>query len=294
MGENITKRQHYVPQFYLRNFANKENHVWVYDRKKQRIFQSPPRAICQEDDLYEVKWKNVDPCLGKYVLRNRIENMLREKEGIYQNVVHEIISRCNEPQNRYALICDTNQKVILSNFIANLITRNPYLLDDGWKVRSDLPQIQETQRVFTELGLGSVQSLVKLTEREIMLDDSVDTSDTSALARAIRQLDFAFSVSKSETFVTSSFPVHYGTFQEASVLDCLFIPLCPQIAVMYLPRTIKMKYRNRIFLLDDSMVIGANELYLSIKSEQTRFIISHSKQNVERLKQRDTHIEKRR
>ena len=41
----MTKKQHYVPQFYLRNFTSNDNKLWVFDRiyvimKKKRDLQA--------------------------------------------------------------------------------------------------------------------------------------------------------------------------------------------------------------------------------------------------------------
>ena len=47
----MTKRQHYLPQFYLDNFTNSSGKLWVYDRLEGRIFASSPRDIGCENYL---------------------------------------------------------------------------------------------------------------------------------------------------------------------------------------------------------------------------------------------------
>jgi hypothetical protein len=42
---------HYIPQFYLKGFAN-ENVIWVHDRKDRRSFASQPKSVANETDMY--------------------------------------------------------------------------------------------------------------------------------------------------------------------------------------------------------------------------------------------------
>ena len=42
---------HYLPQFYLRGFAD-GNTVWVHDRLERRSFPSQPKSIANENKLY--------------------------------------------------------------------------------------------------------------------------------------------------------------------------------------------------------------------------------------------------
>lgn len=43
--------QHYVPQFYLRGFAE-GNTIWVHDKVACRSFASQPKAIANENKIY--------------------------------------------------------------------------------------------------------------------------------------------------------------------------------------------------------------------------------------------------
>ena len=46
--------QHYLPQFYLKSFADEEGLVWTYDRVKQQYLRLPPKVIAAENDLYSL------------------------------------------------------------------------------------------------------------------------------------------------------------------------------------------------------------------------------------------------
>lgn len=46
------KLHHYVPQFYLRRFADEEGNLWVWDRGADKTFRARPRAIAAESYFY--------------------------------------------------------------------------------------------------------------------------------------------------------------------------------------------------------------------------------------------------
>ncbi len=48
----MTKKQHYVPQFYLRNFTSEDNKLWVFDRVKKEYYCKTPKEVCYEKYLY--------------------------------------------------------------------------------------------------------------------------------------------------------------------------------------------------------------------------------------------------
>lgn len=56
------QKQHYVPQFYLRNFSPEENkqHVFCYDKINNNSFTSSIRDICREINFYDSTEKSVE------------------------------------------------------------------------------------------------------------------------------------------------------------------------------------------------------------------------------------------
>lgn len=49
------KLHHYVPQFYLRRFADAEGRFWVWDKTNDRVFQSTSASIAAETDFYRLR-----------------------------------------------------------------------------------------------------------------------------------------------------------------------------------------------------------------------------------------------
>ena len=81
--EQTVKAQHYVPVFYLKNFADSSGRLRAYDRVKQKFLSPFPKNICHSTFLYETAWEGTEVSLGKHVLCNNIEKKFSEYEGDY-------------------------------------------------------------------------------------------------------------------------------------------------------------------------------------------------------------------
>ena len=46
------KLHHYVPQFYLRRFADTSGQLWLWDRHRDRVFHTSPNSIAAENNFY--------------------------------------------------------------------------------------------------------------------------------------------------------------------------------------------------------------------------------------------------
>ena len=55
MTKERSKRQHYIPQFQIRRWANRPDKVWVYYKEKHHIEMTSPRKVFVKNDLYTVQ-----------------------------------------------------------------------------------------------------------------------------------------------------------------------------------------------------------------------------------------------
>ena len=127
--KKATRREHFIPQFYLKGFANNKNQVCALnknDRDGNSIFHTKIKNICLKNDLYEVRLKaNVDK---GYVERGAIENWLSSFEGRVRNAVVE----CGKLDLHDGDLFPSNFGDLaagLQAFIANLIVRHPMWLN---------------------------------------------------------------------------------------------------------------------------------------------------------------------
>lgn len=78
-------RQHYVPQFYLKNFANVKdtNNHWIYcfdkTKKEENIYPSNIKNIAQEKYFYETNSQNIENNLSKieYDWSNSLNDIIK-------------------------------------------------------------------------------------------------------------------------------------------------------------------------------------------------------------------------
>ena len=92
---NPTIDEHHVPQYIIKNFANKKNLVCVADISTApcRFFMQTPANILFRKNLYETK--NID---GTFFQRNSIEHQYRDIEAISYLHIPDIISRVEHGQ----------------------------------------------------------------------------------------------------------------------------------------------------------------------------------------------------
>ena len=50
---NKVKNQHYVPQFYLKQWANNKEQLFVYDKKQKKSFTSNVKNVVSSKFFYD-------------------------------------------------------------------------------------------------------------------------------------------------------------------------------------------------------------------------------------------------
>lgn len=281
----MTKKQHYIPQFYMRYFLDEGGKLWVYDRLKEKVFSNVPQNICWNEWLYETPWEAANPELGKFVLHNKIEDEFSRLEGKCNTVLKRIIDICKEPHNKNALICNAEEKKVLTKLVVNMLLRNPWSLKQAdvdelsVGVMKD-KEIQSISQLFRDIGFGSAKSLIKAANKKVWLDEEFPESAPQQLVSELLGLNFSILSSDKTSFVTSNFPVLYNTYDTEDGIthfQMIYMPLHPHFAVLYTNNPIAKSYRNRLVFLPDIEINRMNQFYLKSSVEQTRFIISNKK-----------------
>lgn len=278
----MTKKQHYVPQVYLRNFLTASNELFVYDRQKSMYFRCRSQDICREDYLYETLWENAISQLGKYVLPNQIENAFSGYEGVYGTLLRKLINVCSEPQNKTALICNADDKRALASLAVNMLVRNPWSLNqvNADKLHDGVmenEEIQSISQLFRLWNWGEITSLIKASNKKVCLDEKLAGGVPAQLISELLNLNFSILISEKHPFVTSSFPVAYEIYDSEdgmTHLKMLYLPIHPRFALMYSNNIIAKPYRNRMVSLPVDKVKRMNQLYFQSDIEQTRYIIA--------------------
>lgn len=88
---NREKRQHYVPQGYLRRFKSDNSNssvsrIWVYDKNLDKKFNVPIQTVASRDSFYD---SFIDNYIEKHPERG-VENLLREEEEKFYKALDKI------------------------------------------------------------------------------------------------------------------------------------------------------------------------------------------------------------
>lgn len=87
-----TRKEHYIPQVYLKGYASDDERIYFYDLNS-RLYSNvmvPVKTICYENDIYEYKNSN-----NEIVLINRKENVFGALETQFNdyklNNEHQVV-----------------------------------------------------------------------------------------------------------------------------------------------------------------------------------------------------------
>ena len=151
LSETQTRRQHYVPRFYLKPFARSDGKLPVSDLRENRVYVSSLENVAVQSGFYDVD-------LSGHAYS--AENWLGELESDAATVLRRLL---DNPSAITTLTC--KQENALARFIASLILRTPFKrqeLDDTLDgVFSQIEQKLPSQFVHQ---FGEAQGLAKYTE----------------------------------------------------------------------------------------------------------------------------------
>jgi hypothetical protein len=103
------KRQHYVPQYYLRSFIDAKDQLYVVDRPREKFFRVPTKKVGGELYFNLINVKGLDPFA--------VEKALAEMEGIVAPALERVKSAKS--------LADENDRSAVMNLIAAVTIRNP-------------------------------------------------------------------------------------------------------------------------------------------------------------------------
>lgn len=228
--QNATKREHYVPQFYLANFSISEEHGTVYSLEATAISPCPKKMavsrVCYCDDLYESKYDD------KYILHNKTEHSFSKYETGQKALVDKIINISNNSANiNSALVLRKSEKEKLFQFIAQLYLRNKSIYQQMYNSLKCQPD-----------GNGNewkrfMDSFLKQAYNRTIISTSNGEHEefqTKDICEYLNTLHYQFCYTR-KIFITSNVPVAVFSVANEDVQE-IWVPLAPHVGILFSSR----------------------------------------------------------
>ena len=277
-----TVKEHYVPQFYLRNFADDNGSLHIYDFQLNKFFTQSPKNICYVNNLYETKWEYANSKLGEFVLPNQIEKRFCEYEGKFCEVLTKVLHVCSPSQKPNALILRGNERNMFFRFIVNMIVRNPenmetLSLNKLGPDDMDSSEVIQIRTMLDDMGFGGADSICLAAKKKAMLTDEFENSFPQACLTALKKLNFTFFYARTNSFITSNIPVCVGEDTTITGDDkiCIYLALSPKLAVLFGNYKNLYHCKNRMVCIEGKQVENFN-LLLIRHNDNKRILIGNS------------------
>jgi len=237
----VSKRHHYLPQFYLKQWANDDNQVWAYYKDKEPI-QINVRRIGCENHLYSIN-KN-----------DYLEQWLAQIDGDLSTVIEEV-------KNSSSI----NENIILKlkAFLIILMARNPKSKNNSSHIVNTIAKGNIKDNPFAQI----------LEFRTQVLASEIEPLNVEIL-HVPKDTKFSFVTSNQPFFIVgtpqSNFAVNSSTndkVQQLSIKIC-WMPLTPKILVFFtsnqVPNQIAISNSiDNLININKNLTLGANQYLVS-------------------------------
>lgn len=117
-----TKKQHFVPQFLLRNFVGDSGKVWAYDKSLDRSFLSSTEGVACDGYFYD------DPSIAAVTGEEQfVEKALSKAEGKWSQALSPVLERA---RSKGHLGLSYQERMDLSQMMALQMVRTPLVRQD--------------------------------------------------------------------------------------------------------------------------------------------------------------------
>lgn len=262
--KNITHNQHYVPQFYLRNFSstsqksNSKMGLAFYQFDKGLLKENIPiKSICSEEYFYDKD--------------GSIENALQVCESIWADAIRDLL--------------DENKRDI-SQETSNTI--KTFAIYQYSRTRSTLNYFQKITNELSE-AINSIECTSTSDNREI--SSTMLLKHCPELIKDILDLSICKIINRSEkAFITSDMPIitinpfANNSYGMSNVGIVLLFPISEKMMIGIYDRKVYSKIASSVFIYDESDVdafnyyqmISAEERVLSSTKDCLRFYVDNN------------------
>ena len=279
--EFIKKRQHYVPQTYLRPFSSSgknKDMIWAYFQEQKRMRLVAIDDVCVENYLYE-HYICYDNGETEFISPNSIENGYMQLENTYRPIIEKIIG--NHPNDVISLTEEDRKN--LTGFMSAVLFRHPIFINManalGERFYSEYSEWKkEIAKAFPDVDdvFFKMFYLHGLLEKQQDPDQSLIIQ---AMKCTIGDDQLCVFKSNSSEFITSDAPVVniYGDINGVEY-DLVGMPISPQYFVAFID--IDKNVSNKVFDIDNDQIMSLNKHQYGHSA--TGIIMSKSKEELEK------------
>jgi hypothetical protein len=214
---SITKKQHYVPRMYLRNFCidGKKDKCYEYNQHTNDVRIANINNLCEENYLYEIRDEE-----GIFLVPE-LKNQIEKAFSIIENEDAELLKDLLEliERSRDSIVLSDEQRKSLIGFIFLMILRNPVLMD----------VLPETLKLINGTELK--------TKAEIKFAWIIVLLNIDRYGYDIENTQLTFLRTKeSNPFITSKLPMYFSGYP---IQRDFYMPLSSKVAIeMRLPENV--------------------------------------------------------
>lgn len=252
-NKSTTVNEHYIPQFYLKNFSSDKKRLFQY-----QINSNAPsklvsiESICYEKNLYE--FRNND---GEIVNKNLIEDSF----AIYENKISKVIKSIelkSRIEDNFHTPCflSTEEKAFLIFFLATLILRKPEILNAAQEIAKESFGENITDNISYNLSLNYCLPIYRC----------INPKDKNILNSALKlfeNMTFQILTTSKDCIFTSDNPVILFGENGFKKIKDVFFPLTPRNILHMRPyESTKMELRNRMIYIEGKQMKSINSLII--------------------------------
>lgn len=239
----MTRKQHWVPRFYLRHFADSSGQLHAYSRQKGSFFRTNCENLCSMRDLYEVEHADATgDATDRFYAQNLIEVKLSENESQISVCYSGLLQCCKDAilegdafrQGRQA-VCKLASNLIVRHPATMLANRNR-AREDSSNLLEDVVLTEEEKALLDWSGWNDDhEALAELSVSATLLFSEDSSVPANRISEAFLEKRFCILEAPiGSGFVTTSMPMFIiGPEDDSYDFDFAYMPLSSKYAALF-------------------------------------------------------------
>lgn len=276
--KQITKRQHYVPRAYLKNFAaedQKTSQVYVVFSHDKKVKLVSIDNICCRNYLYDQIAIESESEAHIFAAPNEIEDGFIAIEGEYATIIAKLMA---DMHSRHAFELSTQEIGKLRGFMSSLICRNPVFVHISnctvdRLYNQDPEYIERIRNTFPDVPSNLFVSYLANEALKMYLMIS-----TLAMAKTLEKSQICILRTDDSLFVTSDIPVVNIYGEECGIkYDLLGMPIAPKLFLAFIdadfpiPQVVSIR-DCEVKRINGRQTSGARKLLISNSEELLAYV----------------------